>query len=189
MCVNDVINLVGESNILPVSCDIELANETPTYAWNISPDSGYVLLNDTENNPTTLLSQNPTISFIEPGSYTLSLSVTTECGTDTHSQTINVLGNPHTKSIDDENLWFYFDRKLASGKLVKFGDMDLLENNVLILNFDKYGIVIKKEFFSKEDMKKIKYSEMKTENPVSQDSFVTSFLQSVRQKMYGKRKF
>ena len=102
---------------------------------------------------------------------------------------INVLGNPHTKSIDDENLWFYFDRKLASGKLVKFGDMDLLENNVLILNFDKYGIVTKKEFFSKEDMKKIKYSEMKTNNPVTQDSFVTSFLQSVRQKMYGKRKF
>ena len=102
---------------------------------------------------------------------------------------IKVLGNPHTKSIDDENLWFYFDRKIASGKLVKLGDMNLLENNVLILNFDKYGILIKKEFFSKEDMKKIKYSEMKTENPVTQESFVTSFLQSVRQKMYGKRKF
>ncbi len=102
---------------------------------------------------------------------------------------INILGNPHTKSIDDENLWFYFDRKIASGKLVKFGDMDLLENNVLILNFDKYGIVMNKEFFSKEDMKKIKYSEMQTKNPVTQDSFVSSFLQSVRQKMYGKRKF
>ena len=67
--------------------------------------------------------------------------------------------------------------------------MDLLENNVLVLNFDKYGIVTKKEFFSKEDMKKIKYSEMSTENPVSKQSFVATFLQSVRQKMYGKRKF
>ena len=39
-------------------------------------------------------------------------------------------------------------------------------------------------------MKKIKYSEMKTENPVSQQSFVSSpFLQSVRQKMYGKENF
>ena len=38
-------------------------------------------------------------------------------------------------------------------------------------------------------MKRIKYSEMKTENPVSKQSFVTSFMQSVRQKMYGKRKF
>ena len=102
---------------------------------------------------------------------------------------INVLGNPHTTSIDDENLWFYFDRKIASGKLVKFGETDLLENNVLVLNFDKYGVVLNKEFFSKEDMKRIKYSEMKTENPVSKQSFVTSFMQSVRQKMYGKRKF
>ena len=102
---------------------------------------------------------------------------------------INILGNPHTKSIDDENLWFYFDRKISSGKLVKFGDMSLLENNVLVLNFDKYGIVIKKEFFDKEDMKKIQYSEMKTNNPVTQESFVSSFLQSVRQKMYGKKKF
>ena len=102
---------------------------------------------------------------------------------------INVLGNPHTLSIEDKNLWFYFDRKIASGKLVKFGDMNLLENNVLVLNFDKYGVVVNKQFYSKEDMKKIKYSEMKTENPVTKDSFVTSFLQSVRQKMYGKRKF
>ena len=102
---------------------------------------------------------------------------------------LNILGNAHTKSINDENLWFYFDRKIASGKLVKFGDIDLLENNVLVLNFDKYGVVINKEFFSKEDMKKITYSEMKTENPVTKDSFVSSFLQSVRQKMYGKRKF
>ena len=102
---------------------------------------------------------------------------------------INVLGNPHTTSIDDENLWFYFDRKVSSGSLIKFAEVDLLENNVLVIKFDKYGIVNQKEFYSKEDMKKISYSEMKTENPVSKQSFVGSFLQSVRQKMYGKRKF
>ena len=123
------------------------------------------------------------INFLKNRSEKISLNKSNK------NDVIQVLGNPHTKSIDDENLWFYFDRKIASGKLVKFGDMDLLENNVLILNFDKYGIVIKKEFFSKEDMKKIKYSEMKTENPVSKQSFVATFLQSVRQKMYGKRKF
>ena len=123
------------------------------------------------------------INFLKNRSEKISLNKSNK------NDVIKVLGNPHTKSIDDENLWFYFDRKIASGKLVKFKDMDLLENNVLILNFDRYGIVIKKEFFSKEDMKKIKYSEMKTKNPVTQESFVSSFLQSVRQKMYGKRKF
>ena len=123
------------------------------------------------------------INFLENRSNSITLKKTNK------NDVIRLIGIPHTKSIDDENLWFYFDRKIASGKLVRLGDMNLLENNVLILNFDKYGILIKKEFFSKEDMKKIKYSEMKTENPVTQDSFVTSFLQSVRQKMYGKRKF
>ena len=102
---------------------------------------------------------------------------------------IEILGNPHTTSIGDDNLWFYFDRKVSGGSIVKFRDLDLLENNVLIVKFDKYGIAVQKEFYSKEDMKKIKYSEMKTDNPVSKQSFVASFLQSIRQKMYGKRKF
>ncbi len=123
------------------------------------------------------------INFLENRSKKITLNESNK------NDVLNVLGNPHTTSIEDEDLWFYFDRKIASGKILKFGDMDLLENNVLVLNFDKYGIVIQKEFFSKEDMKKIKYSEMTTKNPVSKQSFVASFLQSVRQKMYGKRKF
>ena len=123
------------------------------------------------------------INFLENRSQKVTLSKSNK------NDVINILGNPHTTSIDDDNLWFYFDRKVSSGSIIKFGEQDLLENNVLVLSFDKYGIVDKKEFYNKEDMKKIKYSEMKTDNPVSQDSFVTSFLQSVRQKMYGKRKF
>ena len=123
------------------------------------------------------------INFLENRSKKIFLKKTNK------NDVINILGNPHTKSIDDENLWFYFDRKLSSGTIMNFGDMNLLENNVLVINFNNYGIVINKEFYSKEDMKKIKYSEMKTENPVSKQSFVSSFLQSVRQKMYGKRKF
>ena len=123
------------------------------------------------------------INFLENRSKKISINKSNK------NDVINVLGNPHTKSIDDDNLWFYFDRKISGGSMIKFGDLDLLENNVLVVNFDKYGIVKNKEFYSKKDMKKIKYSEMKTKNPVSKQSFVSSFLQSVRQKMYGKRKF
>ncbi len=123
------------------------------------------------------------INFLENRSKKISLNKSNK------NDVINILGNPHTTSLDDENLWFYFDRKISGGSIIKFGDLDLLENNVLIINFDKYGIVKKKEFFSKEDMKKIKFSNMETKNPVTKQSFVSSFLQSVRQKMYGKRKF
>jgi len=123
------------------------------------------------------------INFLENRSKKISLNKSNK------NDVIDILGNPHTTSIDDDNLWFYFDRKISSGSIINFGESDLLENNVLVINFDKYGIVDQKEFYSKEDMKKIKYSEMKTENPVSKQSFVSTFLQSVRQKMYGKRKF
>ena len=123
------------------------------------------------------------INFLENRSKRIVLNETNK------NDVISVLGIPHTKSIDDDNLWFYFDRKISGGNLINFNDMKLLENNVLIIKFDKFGIVQKKEFFSKDDMKKISYTEMQTDNPVSQQSFVSKFLQSVRQKMYGKRKF
>ena len=102
---------------------------------------------------------------------------------------INILGNPHTKSIDDENLWFYFDRKLSGGSIMNFGEMNLLENNVLVINFDKYGIVVNKEFYSKEDMKKIKYSEMKTKNPVSNKVSFLPFCKVLDKKCMEKESF
>ncbi len=123
------------------------------------------------------------INFLENRSKKITLNKSNK------NDVINILGNPHTTSISDKNLWFYFDRKLSGSSIIKFGDVDLLENNVLVVNFDKYGVANKMEFFSKDDMKKIKYSQMQTENPVTKQSFVSSFLQSVRQKMYGKRKF
>ena len=61
--------------------------------------------------------------------------------------------------------------------------------NVLVIEFNKYGVVINKKLLTKNDMKEIVYSTNKTENPVTEQSFVTRFLQSVKQKMYGKRKF
>ena len=123
------------------------------------------------------------INFLENRSNKILLNKTNK------NDVVKILGNPHTKSLDDDNLWFYFDRKLTNGSIINIYKNKLLENNVLIISFDKYGIVNNKELFNKEDMKKILYSEMKTDNPVSPQSFVTKFLQSIRQKMYGKRKF
>ena len=123
------------------------------------------------------------INFLENRANEITLNKTNK------NDVINILGNPHTKSIDDENIWFYFDRKISSGSIINFSDTKLLENNVLTIIFDKYGVVNNKKLFKKEDMKKIYYSEMRTDNPVTQQSFVSKFLQSVRQKMYGKRKF
>ena len=94
ICQNQQITLTDASNIVEATCDPTLPNETPTYVWTVSPNSGYTLGNDLDGNPTTLNSQNPVITFTEVGTYTVDLTVTTECGSDTHSETFNVLGNP-----------------------------------------------------------------------------------------------
>jgi len=41
---------------------------------------------------------------------------------------------------------------------------------------------------NKEDINKIKFSKKETENDLSKKSFVQSFLQSIKKKMYDNRK-
>ena len=101
---------------------------------------------------------------------------------------IEVLGNPATKGMTDNNLWIYIERTKTRGKLLKFGRNYLKKNNVLILEFDKYGILNKKEFYDKESMKDINFAKAITENDAKKENFIYSFLSSIRHKMESKRK-
>ena len=101
---------------------------------------------------------------------------------------IDVLGPPATKGMTDNNIWIYIERTKSRGKLLKLGRNYLKKNNVLILEFDKYGILTKKEFYDKEDMKDINFAKAITENDVRKENFVYGFLSSIRQKMEAKRK-
>ena len=101
---------------------------------------------------------------------------------------IRILGQPHSKSITDEKTWIYIERVLTKGEYHKLGKNILKSNNVLILEFDKYGILQSKNLLNKEDIKKISFSNEETSNEVTKKSFVQKFLTSVRNKMYGNRK-
>ena len=101
---------------------------------------------------------------------------------------INVLGHPATKGMTDDNLWIYIERTKTRGKLLKLGRSYLKKNNVLILEFNKYGVLNKKEFYDKENMKKINFAKAITENDVRKENFIYSFLSSIRQKMEVKKK-
>tara|TARA_B100000959_G_scaffold52713_1_gene54832 strand:+ start:410 stop:877 length:468 start_codon:yes stop_codon:yes gene_type:complete len=101
---------------------------------------------------------------------------------------IKILGQPHAKTFDEEDLWIYIERTLTKGKYHKLGRHELKTNNTLVLNFDKYGILKSKDFYDKNNINKIKFSKKTTENNLSKRSFVESFLQSVKKKMYGRRK-
>ena len=104
------------------------------------------------------------------------------------NDTINVLGQPSTKGMTDENLWIYIERTNSRGKLLKLGREYTKKNNVLVLEFNKYGILTKKEFYNKEMMNKVSFVKDVTENEILKENFIYSFLSSVRQKMISKRK-
>tara|TARA_B100000941_G_C28455180_1_gene527426 strand:- start:526 stop:990 length:465 start_codon:yes stop_codon:yes gene_type:complete len=100
---------------------------------------------------------------------------------------LKVIGQPHSKSIDDDEIWLYFERTLTKGQYHKLGQNILKTNNVLVLKFNKYGILEQKKFFNKENKKDLKFTENITENDLSRKSFVQTFLQSIKQKMYGNK--
>ena len=90
--------------------------------------------------------------------------------------------------MTDNNTWIYIERTKTRGKLLKLGRSYLKKNNVLVLEFDKYGIVFNKEFYDKNHMKKVKFTKVITENDLKKENFVYSFLSSIRQKMQSRRK-
>ena len=101
---------------------------------------------------------------------------------------IDIFGRPSTKGMTDDNLWIYIERTITRGKLLKFGRNYLKKNNVLVLEFDKYGILQKKKFYDRDQMKRLSFTKNITENEIRKENFIYSFLSSVRQKMQTKRK-
>ena len=101
---------------------------------------------------------------------------------------IKLIGQPHSRSITNEDIWIFIERTLSKGKYHKLGRHVLKTNNVLVLTFNKYGILSSKDFYNKEDIKKIKFAKKETQNELTKKSFVESFLSSIKAKMYGNLK-
>jgi len=96
---------------------------------------------------------------------------------------IKILGNPSTKSKFDNDLWIYIERKQTQSKFTNLGKMKIYKNDVLVLEMDNYGILKKKEFYNKDDMKNIKMVKSTTESGFRRNTFVYDFMSSMRQKI------
>ena len=107
--------------------------------------------------------------------------------TDNTNDVIQLIGQPHTKSIDNDKIWIYIERILTRGSFHKLGQNILKTNNVAVLEFDKFGILKSKTLYDREKINKIKFNTNKTENEITQKSFVEKFLTSVKSKMYGNK--
>ena len=80
------------------------------------------------------------IMFLENRSNQLSLNKTNK------NDVVTKIGQPHSLSTFNENEWIYFERVLTKGEFLKLGTNVLKTNNVLILKFNKYGILEKKTY-------------------------------------------
>ena len=100
---------------------------------------------------------------------------------------IDIIGQPLSKSLNNDNEWIYIERVFIKGKFHKLGQHILKTNNILFLKFDKYGILANKKLFSKEDINKLAFSDKETNNDFSRKSFIQGLFSSLKAKMYGNR--
>ena len=98
----------------------------------------------------------------------------------------SALGNPSTTGTFENTIWIYIERTTTRGKLLKLGQNVTLKNNVLVLKFDRYGVLAKKDFYDIKNMNRIKFSNETTVGINREQDFIYSFLSSLRKKMFNK---
>ena len=130
-------------------------------------------LNDAEN--------KHGIVFLENRSQKLTINISNR------NDVVRIIGQPHSKGINNNKDWIYIERVFEKGKFYKLGQNVLKTNNVLVLTFDKYGVLKQKRFLSKKDLNKLSFSKEITENNLAKKSFVEKFLNSIKAKMYGNK--
>ena len=101
---------------------------------------------------------------------------------------IKIFGQPSTKGMTDDELWIYIERSISRKSMLRLGKNYLQKNNVLVLEFDQYGVLNKKDFYNKENMNKLTFAKNITENEIRKENFIRGFLSSIRQKMEAKKK-
>ncbi len=100
---------------------------------------------------------------------------------------LKIIGPPSTKSTFGNEVYIYIERKTSTSKLHKLGKKVLLVNNVLVLDINQKGLLVKKEFYNKDDMNKIKFDEAETRTDHSKNSFIYNFFYTLRQRIDDPR--
>ena len=99
------------------------------------------------------------------------------------NDTRKILGPPSTESSFDNDIWIYIERKTTVSNIRSLGKKKLLVNNVLVLEFDQRGLLLKKDFYNKDQMNNIKIAQNETKVLNKKNSFIRNILVSLRQKI------
>ena len=99
------------------------------------------------------------------------------------NDTRKILGPPSTESSFDNDIWIYIERKTTVSNIRSLGKKIILVNNVLVLEFDQRGLLLKKDFYNKDQMNNIKITQNETKVLNKKNSFIRNILVSLRQKI------
>ena len=94
-----------------------------------------------------------------------------------------ILGPPSSKSYFNNDIIIYLERKTSNSRLLKLGKRKLLTHNVLLLEIDKKGMLIKKDFLNKNDLNKLKISQKVTGIKTQKESFIEQALSNILDKI------
>jgi len=101
---------------------------------------------------------------------------------------LEILGPPSTDSTFNNNIWIYVERKKTNQTIIKLGKKKIEKNNVLILELDERGILVKKELYDINKMNKLDFSKNTTEKSYSKNTFMYNLLTSLREKINAPRR-
>tara|TARA_B110000114_G_C14747604_1_gene259682 strand:- start:6 stop:470 length:465 start_codon:yes stop_codon:yes gene_type:complete len=96
---------------------------------------------------------------------------------------IKILGQPSTKSLFDNGIWIYLEKERVANGIFNINSKKIIKSNVLVLELNNRGLLIKKYFYDINDINKLDFSDDKTKDIFSKRGFVYDFLSSMRQKI------
>ena len=72
-----------------------------------------------------------------------------------------IIGPPSSMS-DFDDVWFYIERKKTNQSIYKLGKKVISKNNIIILEFNDFGLVSKKKLLDLNNMNDIRIAEKQT---------------------------
>tara|TARA_B100000242_G_C42749720_1_gene349542 strand:+ start:74 stop:487 length:414 start_codon:yes stop_codon:yes gene_type:complete len=99
------------------------------------------------------------------------------------NEVIKIIGPPASISDFNKNRWFYMERLKTNQSLIKLGKQKIKKNNVLIVDFDKKGILKNKELLNLDNMNDVKYLKTVTKKDFKNNNMLYGVFSSLREKV------
>ena len=99
------------------------------------------------------------------------------------NEVIKIIGPPASISDFNKNRWFYMERLKTNQSLIKLGKQKIKKNNILIVDFDKRGILKNKELLNLDNMNDVRYLKTVTKKDFKNNNVLYGVLSSLREKV------